>query len=195
MRKDKPPIFGELRAFRIYFFIPQTTVNRNRNGVKTWREIIGIWILGIERRSRRGTPAGIARLKSPRDLACIPRRSTTSCNGDIPEKWTQNNAKFTARSGRKRWFGKTSSAEVAAGRHRQTAGAEREVLTVTNFEKLTQSPAEFGAFLRGLPILEGPWDDEFHKRYCRKCPSTDCTYCPHEKFRNNPEWWLKLKAR
>lgn len=63
---------------------------------------------------------------------------------------------------------------------------------MTNFEKLTQSPAEFGAFLRGLPILEGPWDDEFHKRYCRKCSSTDCTYCPHEKFRNNPEWWLNL---
>lgn len=19
-------------------------------------------------------------------------------------------------------------------------------------------------------------------------------YCPHEKFRNNPEWWLNLKA-
>ena len=54
---------------------------------------------------------------------------------------------------------------------------------MTNFEKLAQSPAEFGAFLRGLPILEGPWDDEFHKRYCRKCSSTDCTYCPHEKFR------------
>lgn len=71
----------------------------------------------------------------------------------------------------------------------------REVLTVTNFEKLAQSPAGLGAFLRGLPILEGPWDDEFHKRYCRKCPSTDCTYCPHEKFRNNPEWWLNLKAR
>lgn len=71
----------------------------------------------------------------------------------------------------------------------------REVLTVTNFEKLAQSPAGLGAFLRGLPILEGPWDDEFHKRYCRKCSSTDCTYCPHEKFRNNPEWWLNLKAR
>ena len=159
------------------------------------REIIGIWILRIERRSRRGTPAGIARLKSPRDLACIPRRSTTNCNEAIPEKWTRRNARFTARSGRKRWFGKTSSEEAAAGRRRQTAGAEREVLTVTNFEKLAQSPAGLGAFLRGLPILEGPWDDEFHKRYCRKCPSTDCTYCPHEKFRNNPEWWLKLKAR
>lgn len=80
--------------------------------------------------------------------------------------------------------------EIEIGRERET----REVLAVTNFEKLTQSPAEFGAFLRGLPILEGPWDDEFHKRYCRKCSSTDCTYCPHEKFRNNPEWWLNLKV-
>lgn len=43
---------------------------------------------------------------------------------------------------------------------------------MTNFEKLTQSPAGLGAFLRGLPILEGPWDDEFHKRYCRKCPKS-----------------------
>lgn len=176
MRKETNSPERELRTFRIYFFIPQTTINRNRNGVKTWREIIGIWILRIERRSRRGTPAGIARLKSPRDLACIPRRSTTNCNEAIPEKWTRRNAKFTARSGRKRWFGKTSSVEAAAGRRRQTAGAEREVLTVTNFEKLTQSPAGLGAFLRGLPILEGPWDNEFHKRYCRKCPSTDCTY-------------------
>lgn len=140
MRKETNSPERELRTFRIYFFIPQTTINRNRNGVKTWREIIGIWILRIERRSRRGTPAGIARLKSPRGLACIPRRSTTNCNEAIPEKWTRHNAKFTARSGRKRWFGKTSSVEAAAGRHRQTAGAEREVLTVTNFEKLAQSP-------------------------------------------------------
>lgn len=193
--KGQAPYFRGASSLPHLFFIPQTTINRNRNGVKTWREIIGIWILKIGRRSRRGTPAGIARLKSPRGLACIPRRSTTNCNEAIPEKWTRRNARFTAQSGRKRWFGKTSSAEAAAGRHKQTAGAEREVLTVTNFEKLTQSPAGLGAFLRGLPILEGPWDNEFHKRYCRKCPSTDCTYCPHEKFRNNPEWWLNLKAR
>lgn len=193
--KGQAPYFRGASSLPHLFFIPQTTINRNRNGVKTWREIIGIWILKIGRRSRRGTPAGIARLKSPRGLACIPRRSTTNCNEAIPEKWTRRNARFTAQSGRKRWFGKTSSAEAAAGRHKQTAGAEREVLTVTNFEKLTQSPAGLGAFLRGLPILEGPWDNEFHKRYCRKCPSTDCTYCPHEKFRNNPEWRLNLKAR
>lgn len=63
MRKETNSPERELRTFRIYFFIPQTTINRNRNGVKTWREIIGIWILRIERRSRRGTPAGIARLE------------------------------------------------------------------------------------------------------------------------------------
>lgn len=52
---------------------------------------------------------------------------------------------------------------------------------MTNFEKLTQSPAGLGAFLRGLPILEGPWDDEFHKLkiyFCgrkRKKMGTECT--------------------
>lgn len=66
---------------------------------------------------------------------------------------------------------------------------------MTIFEKLTQSPAALGRFLRSLPILEGPWNEEFHKRYCHKCPSPDCDYCPHEKFRNNPDWWLKLKAK
>ena len=109
--KGQAPYFRGASSLPHLFFIPQTTINRNRNGVKTWREIIGIWILRIERRSRRGTPAGIARLKSPRGLACIPRRSTTNCNEAIPEKWTRRNARFTARSGRKRWFGKTSSAE------------------------------------------------------------------------------------
>ena len=59
MRKETNSPERELRTFRIYFFIQQTTINRNRNGVKTWREIIGIWILRIERRSRRGTPAGL----------------------------------------------------------------------------------------------------------------------------------------
>ena len=111
--RTSPLFSGSFEPSAFIFFIPQTTINRNRNGVKTWREIIGIWILRIERRSRRGTPAGIARLKSPRDLACIPRRSTTNCNEAIPEKWTRRNARFTARSGRKRWFGKTSSAEAA----------------------------------------------------------------------------------
>ena len=98
------------------FFIPQTAMNRNRNGVKTWREIIGIWVLRIERRARRGTAAGITRLKSPRGLACIPRRSTTNCNDAISEKWTRNNARFTAQNRRKQWFGKISNAEASAAR-------------------------------------------------------------------------------
>lgn len=65
---------------------------------------------------------------------------------------------------------------------------------MTIFEKLTQSPAALGRFLQSLPVVEGPWNEEFHKRYCRDCPSPDCDYCPHEKFRNNPDWWLNLKA-
>ena len=65
----------------------------------------------------------------------------------------------------------------------------------TNFEEITESNLKLGSFLRGLSVIEAPWDDEFHKRYCKKCISTDCDYCPHEKFRNNPEWWLALKSR
>lgn len=64
----------------------------------------------------------------------------------------------------------------------------------TNFEALAESPSRLGGFLRGLSVIEAPWDDEFHKRYCKKCLSPDCDYCPNEKFRNNPEWWLALKA-
>lgn len=67
-------------------------------------------------------------------------------------------------------------------------------MKTTNFDAITRSPSRLGGFLRSLPILEAPWDDEFHKRYCSKCPSPDCDYCPHERFRNNPEWWLLLKA-
>ena len=67
-------------------------------------------------------------------------------------------------------------------------------MKTTNFDAITRSPSRLGGFLRSLPILEAPWDDEFHKRYCAKCPSPDCDYCPHERFRNNPEWWLLLKA-
>ena len=68
----------------------------------------------------------------------------------------------------------------------------------TNFANLTQSPEVLGAFLSSLPILEGPWDEEFHRRYCDGCTRTDCDGgegCPHSEQRNNPLWWLKLGGR
>lgn len=65
---------------------------------------------------------------------------------------------------------------------------------MTNFEKLTAAKPELARFLRSLPILEAPWDTEFQKRYCNKCPLPDCDYCPHEEKRNDPDWWLGLKA-
>lgn len=64
----------------------------------------------------------------------------------------------------------------------------------TVFEAITKDKHTLAGFLRSLPIIEAPWDDEFHKRYCRKCPSPDCDYCPYERFRNNSEWWLALGA-
>ncbi len=67
----------------------------------------------------------------------------------------------------------------------------------TNFEKIAATPQTLGEFLRGLPILEGPWDDEFHRAFCAGCPAENCDAenCPHEAQRNNPEWWLSLKVK
>ena len=68
---------------------------------------------------------------------------------------------------------------------------------MTNFEKLTESPESLGAFLRTLPVIEGPWDAEFQRQYCAGCGKVSCddgSGCPYEAFRNNPGWWLKLEA-
>ena len=67
-----------------------------------------------------------------------------------------------------------------------------------NFKKITQSPEALGAFLASLPIVSGPWDDEFARRYCAECGQTDCDGgrgCPHEDKRNNPAWWLGLEVK
>ncbi len=68
----------------------------------------------------------------------------------------------------------------------------------TNFANLTQSPEVLGAFLSSLPVLEGTWDEEFHRRYCDGCTRADCDGgegCPNSEQRNNPLWWLKLGGR
>lgn len=64
----------------------------------------------------------------------------------------------------------------------------------TIFESITESRSTLGDFLRGLPILEAPWDAEFQSRFCSGCAKENCDTCPNEAFRNNPEWWLSLKA-
>ena len=65
---------------------------------------------------------------------------------------------------------------------------------MTQFEKITQSPETLGAFLAALPVVDGPWDKEFHERYCADCLYLGCDACPHEEFRNNPGWWLTLET-
>ena len=37
---------------------------------------------------------------------------------------------------------------------------------MTQFEKVTESREVLGAFLAALPVIDGPWDTEFHKRFC-----------------------------
>lgn len=51
---------------------------------------------------------------------------------------------------------------------------------MNNFERLTRSRGTLGAFLRSLPVLSGPWDDEFHRRRCAFCTRENCNDCPNE---------------
>lgn len=71
---------------------------------------------------------------------------------------------------------------------------EKEVLTVTVFERITQSPEVLGKFLACLPVIDGPWDDSFHEQFCAGCAAKNCDNCPNEAQRNNPGWWLTLEA-
>lgn len=64
----------------------------------------------------------------------------------------------------------------------------------TNFDAIAKDKHTLAAFLRSLPVLEAPWDAEFHKRYCARCAKEDCDECVNEDFRSNPEWWFSLPA-
>lgn len=65
---------------------------------------------------------------------------------------------------------------------------------MTEFEKITASPEALAAFLRGLAVIEAPWDAAFQKRYCAGCAAEECDDCPNEAYRNNPAWWLTQAA-
>lgn len=34
---------------------------------------------------------------------------------------------------------------------------------MNNFEEITKNPETLGAFLRGLPVIEAPWDEAFQR--------------------------------
>ena len=65
---------------------------------------------------------------------------------------------------------------------------------MNKFEHFTKSPEVLGEFFRSLPCLGGPWDEEFHARFCAGCAAENCDTCPNEQYRNNPVWWLSLEA-
>ena len=64
---------------------------------------------------------------------------------------------------------------------------------MNNFERITASPEALGDFLGALPILSGPWDDDFHRVFCDSCDAENCDAenCAHQAERNSPTWWLK----
>lgn len=58
---------------------------------------------------------------------------------------------------------------------------------MTNFEAITKNPETLAAFLRDLPILEGPWDEEFQRNYCAGCGKVSCddgSPCPYTPSRS-----------
>lgn len=63
---------------------------------------------------------------------------------------------------------------------------------MTQFEKITASPEALGAFLASLPVLQGPWDDAFHRAFCDTC---DAENCHHPTERDNPTWWLGQEVK
>lgn len=65
---------------------------------------------------------------------------------------------------------------------------------MNNFQQITKSPEALGAFLRALPVVEGPWDKEFQARFCAGCPAENCDACQNGAARNSPGWWLALEA-
>ena len=61
---------------------------------------------------------------------------------------------------------------------------------MTEFERITRSPETLAAFLASLPCIDGPWDVEFQKRFCRGCARADCDGaepCPHAAERSNED--------
>ena len=70
----------------------------------------------------------------------------------------------------------------------------------TNFEEIARTPETLAAFLRSLPVLDGPWDEEFQRQYCAGCGKVSCddgSGCPYEESGIAPAggWGLKLGRR
>ena len=68
----------------------------------------------------------------------------------------------------------------------------------TNFEKITESAEALGEFLKGLPVIDGPWDAEFGRAFCSGCNVVDCgggKNCPHQEFNYQPLWWLRQEVQ
>jgi len=68
---------------------------------------------------------------------------------------------------------------------------------MTNFDRITASPAALARVLDGLGVPDAPWDEAFRKKFCKECSLENCDGpegCPHQEKRDNPLWWLALKA-
>lgn len=74
------------------------------------------------------------------------------------------------------------------------AEAKKQKPIMTYFQKITASKEALAEFLASIKVLDGPWDDLFHAKFCTKCRASSCDGCPHEDKRRNPAWFLDQRV-
>lgn len=52
---------------------------------------------------------------------------------------------------------------------------------MNNFEEITKNPETLGAFLRGLPVIEAPWDEAFQRKW-----DSAAKYSTHDRHLREP---------
>ena len=68
---------------------------------------------------------------------------------------------------------------------------------MNNFEEITKNPETLGAFLRGLPVIEAPWDEAFQRKYCAGCGKVSCDVIDMAQFyeRTTPQGGSYIVAK
>ena len=55
------------------------------------------------------------------------------------------------------------------------------------------SKEEFYEYIKQDDVCGCDWI-KFQEKFCAGCSAESCDNCPNGKYRNNPDWWLKLQT-
>ena len=127
----------------------------------------------------------------------LDRNQRPAYNPVLAQQRLQENFKRRGRTTAESGAGASRWRNRQKRREHKPAKIKQEVLTVTEFERITQRPEMLAAFLASLPVIEAPWDEEFQRKYCAGCGKVSCddgSPCPYEDKRNNPLWWLSQES-